>query len=182
MLVHAAAGGVGTQAIQQARLMGATQVIATASTDEKLALTQSLGATATINYTVESFSERVNELTDGRGADVILDAVGGAVFEESQRCLAPLGRLVIYGTSSGQPRQVDQEVLLDASRATAGFSIVTIRAQPQLLRSSLSELIQWAAAGQLRVVIGDVYPLGNAATAHARMEARQTTGKLLLTP
>ncbi|MAG37723.1 MAG: alcohol dehydrogenase [Dehalococcoidia bacterium] len=182
VLVHAAAGGVGTQAIQQARIMGAEQVIGTASTDEKLALVRSLGATATINYVAESFGERVKELTDGRGADVILEAVGGSVFEESLQCLAPLGRLVIYGTSSGQRRQLDQDALMQESRSVGGFYMTTIRAQPQLLHASLNELIGWAAGGQLQTVIGSVYPLGEAAAAHEQMEARQTTGKLLLVP
>src|SRR6185312_969691 len=97
VLVHAAAGGVGALSVQLAKLFGAGKVIATASSDEKLAHAEKLGADYLVNYTEQGWEEKVRELTDGKGADVILEMVGGDIFHKSLKCLAPFGRLVIFG-------------------------------------------------------------------------------------
>ena len=102
VLIHAAAGGVGTLAVQLARLMGAGKILGTASTEHKLALVRRLGADEAINYTQEDWVEQVQRATDGRGADVILEVVGGTIAEQSRHCLAPFGRMVVIGAAKGK--------------------------------------------------------------------------------
>ena len=106
VLVQAAAGGVGTLAVQLARLMGAGTVVGTASNEQKLDLVRRLGADATINYTQNDWVEQVKQATGGRGVDVVLEVVGGPIAEQSLQCLAPFGRMVVIGAASGQQKPV----------------------------------------------------------------------------
>lgn len=182
VLVHAAAGGVGTIAVQLAKLFGAGKVIATASSGEKLELAKQMGADATINYTDENWEEEVLKLTDGKGVDVALEMAGGDVFHKTLKCLAVFGRLVVYGVASGEPAKFHPSNLMGKNQAVIGFFLPQIMRRPDLLKPSLQELFTYLAQGKLKLMIGDVYPLTDAAQVHDLMQSRKTKGKLLLKP
>ena len=182
VLVHAAAGGVGTLAVQVAKLLGAGTVIATASSPEKLDLARSLGADVTIDYTEEDWPEKVREATDGKGADVILEMVGGDFPEKNLRCLNLFGRMVVYGAASGERGTINPERLMKKCHSVVGFWLVPVTSRPDLLVPSLREVLGWISSGDLQLTIGATYPLSEAAQAHADLEGRKTTGKLLLNP
>ena len=148
LLVHGAAGGVGLAAVDVGKLLGAT-VIATASTPEKLAVCTRMGADHVINYT-HGFREQVKDLTADRGADVIYDPVGGDVFDESMRCIAPFGRLLIVGFTSGRAAVVKTNHLLIKDAEAIGFTIGALgRLDPARERKNLAILMGWLAAGRI---------------------------------
>ncbi|MDX8360217.1 NADPH:quinone oxidoreductase family protein [Cytobacillus sp. IB215316] len=182
VLVHAAAGGVGLLAVQLAKLFGAGKVIATASTDEKLALAQEMGADVTVNYTVDGWDKEVKKATEGKGVDVALEMAGGDIFNKTVRCLAPFGRLVIYGVASGEMSTMQPAELMRRNQSVIGFFLPQIMRKPQLLQSSLLELLQYVQTGQLKLTVGGVYPLAEAANVHTLLQARKTTGKIVLVP
>lgn len=183
VLVHSAAGGVGSLAIQLAKLLGAGMVIGTVGDDAKQALARELGCDHVINYRREKFAERVMELTNGAGADVILDAVAGEVFAQSLDCLATFGRLVIYGIASGQPGTALSNRLHPPCRAVIGYSTGTYRRlKPEALKPAADAVLGYLQAKQLRIIVGGRYQLSQAAAAHRFVESRQSTGKILLFP
>ncbi len=182
VLVHAAAGGVGTLAVQMAKLLGAGKVIATASTDEKLDLARSLGADVLINYTEDDWPEKVREATDGKGADIILEMVGGDFLEKNLKCLNVFGRMVVFGAASGERGSIMPVALMKRCHAVVGFYLPQIMSRPDLFVPSLRETLGWISSGDLKLTIGGSYPLERAADAHADLEGRKTTGKLLLNP
>ncbi|OGL05797.1 MAG: hypothetical protein A3I03_11740 [Candidatus Rokubacteria bacterium RIFCSPLOWO2_02_FULL_68_19] len=180
VLIHAAASGVGTAAIQLARLFGA-RIFATASADDKLALARELGAHETINYTTQDFAEIVKAKTDGRGVDLILECVGGDVFDKSIQCLAPLGRLITYGVAGGVPATVVTPVLLFGNLSVIGFHLGRYY-QTRPNREGMQEILRLVAAGRIRPIISATFPLGEVAKAHDHLSQRQTRGKVLLVP
>ena len=182
VLVHAAAGGVGTLAVQVAKLLGASKVIATASTQEKLELARDLGADVLIDYTDDGWPEQVREATDGKGADVILEMVGGDFPEKNLSCLALFGRMVVFGAASGDREKLIPGDLMHGNQTVSGFWLPRIMGRPDLLGSSLQKILGWVASGDLRLTIGASYPLERAAEAHADLEGRRTTGKIVLNP
>jgi NADPH:quinone reductase len=182
VVVHAAAGGVGSLAVQLGRPMGAGHVIATASTGEKRALALELGADAAVDGAPEGLADRLVEANLGRRVDVVFEMAGGEVFEQSLHALAPFGRLVAYGAASGARNQVATGRLMRRSAAVVGFWLVHCMSRPEMLREPLADLFERAARGELRPIVGGTYPLSEAARAHEDMQARRTTGKLLLDP
>lgn len=183
VLVHAAAGGVGTLAVQMAKLMGAGTVIATASSQEKLDLAQFLGADVLINYTENDWPEKVREATDGKGADVILEMVGGDEFlRKNLECLAVFGRMVVYGAASGERGTIVPAELMNNCHSVVGFWLIQVASRPDLFVPSLQEMLAWISSGDLQLTIGGRYPLENATEAHDDLEGRKTTGKLILNP
>jgi NADPH:quinone reductase len=182
VVVHAAAGGVGSLAVQLGRPMGAGHVIATASTGEKRALALELGADAAVDGAPEGLADRLVEANLGRRVDVVFEMAGGEVFEQSLHALAPFGRLVAYGAASGERNQVATGRLMRRSAAVVGFWLVHCMSRPEMLREPLADLFERAARGELRPIVGGTYPLSEAARAHEDMQARRTTGKLLLDP
>ena len=183
VVVHAAAGGVGTLAVQMAKLMDAGTVIATASTQEKLDLASSLGADVLVNYAEEDWPERVKEATDGRGADVILEMVGGDEFlQNNLRCLAAWGRMVVFGAASGERGTVVPVDLMRKNHSVVGFFLPQVMGRPDLYLPSLQEMLGWIQSGELKITVGARYPLQDAAEAHADLEGRRTTGKIVLNP
>ncbi|HEX2103563.1 MAG TPA: quinone oxidoreductase [Solirubrobacteraceae bacterium] len=182
VVVHAAAGGVGSLAVQLGRAMGAGRVIATASTEDKRALARELGADAAVDAAPEGLADRLVEANLGRRVDVVFEMAGGEVFEQSLRALAPFGRLVAYGNASGEPNEVGTGRLMRRSVSVVGFWLVHCLSRPEMVREPLADLFERAARGELRPIVGDTYPLSEAARAHADMQARRTTGKLLLDP
>jgi NADPH:quinone reductase len=179
VLVHAAAGGVGLL-LTQVVVMHGGRVIATTSTDEKAELARAAGASEVIGY--DGFAERVKELTNGVGADVVYDGVGAATFDESLAALRPRGDLVLYGAASGRVPPVDPMRLEAASLYLTRPSIRHYTATRDELRSRAGEVFEWIADGRLELRIGGRYPLGDARRAHEDLEARRTTGKLILHP
>ena len=180
VLVHAAAGGVGTLAVQLAKLFGARKVIATASTDEKLELAKSLGADVCINYTKEGWHEEVLAATEGRGVNLALEMAGGDVFKNTLKCLATFGRIVIYGVASGEQAVMHPSSLMAKNQSVIGFFLPQIMRKRELLLQSTRELFDYLEAGKLQLIIGDTYPLEEAAKVHELMQARKTSGKIIL--
>ena len=180
VVVHAAAGGVGSLAVQLGQAMGAGRVIATASTEEKRALALELGADAAVDAAPEGMKDRLVEANGGHRVDIVLEMAGGEVFEQSLEALAPFGRLVTYGIASGQPNTVQNGALMRTSRAVVGFWLMHAIRRPEMVREGLEDLFARVARGELRAVVGPAYPLAEAARAQADLQERRTTGKVLL--
>ena len=180
LLVHGAAGGVGLAAVDVGKLLGAT-VIATASTAAKLAVCQRMGADHVINYT-HGFREQVRELTAGcGGADVIYDPVGGDVFDESMRCIAPFGRILIIGFTSGRAALAKTNHLLIKDAEVIGLTIGGLsRLDPAWEKRNFAVLMDWLAAGRITPHISHRLPLAQAAEALKLVMARQVMGKAVL--
>jgi NADPH:quinone reductase len=182
VVVHSAAGGVGSLAVQLGRPLGAGRVIATASSAAKRELALELGADVAIDPAPEGLTERLIEANEGRELDVIFDMAGGEVFDASYAALAPFGRIVVCGIASQQPNEVRTGSLLRHSRAVVGFYLFHCLERPGMFTDALSELFARAARGELRTVVGGTYPLEQAAQAHIDLRERRTTGKLLIDP
>src|SRR5215210_223947 len=165
VVVHAAAGGVGSLAVQLGHPLGAGRVIATASTQEKRDLALELGADAAVDGAPEGLAERLQEANLGRRVDVVFEMAGGEVFEQSMAALAPFGRMVTYGIASGQPNQVDTGKLMRSTQAVVGFWLMRCLGQPSMVDEALADLFARAARGELRAVVGGTYPLSEAARA-----------------
>ena len=179
VVVHAAAGGVGLLLTQLAKLRGG-QVIATTSTDEKAALARQAGADEVIGY--DGFAQRVKEIS-GEGAAAVYDGVGKATFLEGLDALRPFGRMILYGAASGQPDPLEVATLAaKGSLYVQRPTLMTHARTPELLRGRAGEVCALIAEGKLHVRIGARYPLDQATQAHEDLEARRTTGKLLLIP
>jgi len=181
VVVHAAAGGVGSLAVQLAKPLGAGRVIATASSEDKRALALKLGADAAVDVTREDLKDALIEANLGERVDVVLEMAGGRVFDASLDALAPFGRLVTYGIASREPNTVSSGALMRKSRAVVGFWLMhCLRRPAEMVDAPLQELFERTAAGELRVVEGGTYPLAEARRAHEDLQARRTSGKLTL--
>lgn len=181
VLIHAAAGGVGSTAVQLARVLGAGRIIGTVGSAEKADLIGRLGADAAINYREENVAERVMDLTDGAGADLILDAVGADTFEGSLASLALYGRLVVYGQSSGPPPPVAFGPLFSQNKSVLGYSTGGHRrTRPEVLRPAGEAVLKLLIAGRWKPVIDRKLPLHQAGDAQHLVESRATVGKVVL--
>jgi len=181
-LVHAAAGGVGLLLVQVAKLLGAT-VFGTVSTEEKAELAREAGADHVILYTKSDFEAEIKQLTSGRGVDVVYESVGRQTFDKSLSCLKPRGMLVLYGQSSGPVPVIDPQILntkgsLFLTRPSLAYYI----ASREELDARAADLFGWIREGRVKLRIGGQYALQDTAQAHRDLEARKTTGKLLLIP
>lgn len=183
VLIHSAAGGVGTLLVQIAKQMGAGKVIAAASNAEKLEVAKSLGADELINYTESNWAQKVKDATGGKGVDLILSATGGEILRNSFSCLAPFGRLIIYGSSSGST-SIEEPFSLFAmtNNILQFFGLASYFEKPDLMHEAYQYLFSLAAIGKLKVHIGQTFPLKDAVEAHRQMENRKTTGKIVLIP
>jgi NADPH2:quinone reductase len=181
ILIEAAAGGTGTLAVQIAKEAGA-RVIGLASSAEKRELVEGLGADATVDSKADDLRAAILEANDGKKVDAVLHMSGGDAFDAELAALAPLGRLVVFGNASRDERSVDTGRLLQGSKAVIGFWLVHVLARRDLAVPMIGELLGALATGALRVTVGGVYPLSEAARAHEALESRATTGKLLLDP
>jgi NADPH2:quinone reductase len=181
-LVHAGAGGVGLLLTQLAKAKGAT-VIATVSTAEKAALAKKAGADETIDYTTLDFAEEVRRITNGAGVDVAYDAVGKTTWEKSIASLRPRGYFVLYGAASGPVPPLDLQVLAQGGSLFATRpGLQNYAATPEELAWRAGDLFAGVLDGTLKLRVEHTYPLADAARAHTDLEARATTGKLLLLP
>jgi NADPH2:quinone reductase len=183
VVVHAAAGGVGTLAVQLAKRFGAGRVIGVASSPEKRALAERLGADAVVDGGAEDLAGALREANGGERVDVVLEMVGGSTFAASLAALAPFGRLVHFGQAGreGAP-QVDPGRLMASSAGVLGFWLVHMLRRPALLDEAMADLFEAVVAGELEAVIGGTYALEDARRAHEALRARTTTGKLVITP
>jgi NADPH2:quinone reductase len=182
ILVHAAAGGVGSILCQWAKHVGA-MVIGTAGSDDKAAIAKSNGCDHTIVYSREDFARRVREITGGAGVAVVYDGVGKATFAGSLDCLRPLGMLVSYGNASGpvppfEPGILSQKGSLFFTRPT----LMDYTAKTEDLQASARELFEVVRGGHVRIAVNQTYPLKDAAQAHRDLEDRKTTGSIVLLP
>ena len=182
VVVHSAAGGVGSLAVQLGRAFGAGRLIATASSSEKRALALELGADVAIDAAAEGLTERLLQANGSQPVDVVFDMAGGAVFDASYQALAPFGRIVVCGIASQEPNELRTGSLLRHSRSVVGFYLFHTLERPGMFTDALADLFARAARGELRTVIGATYPLDQAAQAHIDLRARRTSGKLLLDP
>jgi NADPH:quinone reductase len=179
VLVHAAAGGVGLLLTQMVKLRGG-RVIATTSTEEKAALARGAGADETLGY--DGFAERARELTDGNGVDVVFDGIAKATFEGSLASLRRRGTLVLYGMASGPVPPYELENLRKGSLYVTRPGLPDYTATREELEWRAGEVFGWIADGKLDVRIGERYALEDARRAHEDLEARRSTGKLVLLP
>lgn len=181
VLIHAAAGGVGTTAIQLAKLLGAGKVIGTVGSESKAKVALETGADYVICHEKEDFAEKVNELTNGEGAHVILDSVAGSIAEKSLTCLAMYGRLVNFGNADGEAGNFKTQDLHSSCRSVLGFSLGTTRnKRPHLLQDTAVQVLSMIADGRLKMNIGKKFSLEEAAQAQEWVESRKSTGKVLL--
>ena len=182
VVVHAAAGGVGTIAIQLAKLWGA-KVIAVASSEGKRALATSLGADAVVEATHENLGGAIKEANGGKPVNLVLEMVGGNTFDESLEIIAPFGRLITYGMASRVPPSMIQPAsLMGGTKTITGFWLAHCFGKKELMNDVIEQLFALVVEGKLKPVIGATYPLSQAALAHRALLSRETSGKITLDP
>ncbi|MGH7913930.1 MAG: zinc-binding dehydrogenase [Candidatus Binataceae bacterium] len=181
VIVHSAAGGVGIAAVQIAKAAGA-KVIGTVSSDDKIGLVRKFGADEIINYATLDFAAQAMRLTDGRGVDLILDAIGKPTLAKGIECLAPFGHLIIYGRAGGIPSPVNPMSLFAKALKISGFAVPMVYGMHEIHRRGLDDVFRLARENKLKVPIGRRFALADAAEAVRFLESRQSTGKLLLLP
>jgi len=182
VLIHAGAGGVGIAAIQLAKRAGAT-VIATASSDEKLERLKALGLDHGINYATDSFVERTNQLTDSRGADIVIDSIGGQNLVDSVAVLTYRGTLVSVGAAARAGSAIDARSLWTRNNTLRGvFLGGAILPEYDRIHPMIADMLRRVASGELRVEIDRSFPLAEAAAAHAYLQSRQAFGRVIITP
>jgi len=182
VVVISGAGGVGSLAVQLAKPFGAGRVIATASSEEKRALTLELGADAAVDPSVEDLTAALIEANGGRRVDVVLEMSGGRVFDQSAEALAPFGRIVAYGIASREQNTLETGRLMRKSRTVVGFWLMHCLGRRDMVEEPLADLFERAARGELKPRVGATYPLSEVRRAHEEMQGRKTSGKLLLDP
>jgi NADPH2:quinone reductase len=182
VVIHGAAGGVGSLAVQLGAPFGAGRVIATASSEEKRQTALELGADVAVDPAAEGLTERLLEANGGEPVDVVFEMSGGEVFEASYRALAEFGRIVAYGIATSEPNRVSSGSLLRHSRAVVGFYLFHCLNRPGMFAEALADLFGRAARGEIRTIVGHTYALGEAAQAQIDLRERRSTGKLLLDP
>jgi NADPH2:quinone reductase len=182
VVIHAAAGGVGTIAIQLAKMWGA-KVIAVASSESKRALAKSLGADVVIDVDQDKLKDAILEANGGKPVNLVLEMVGGKTFDVSLDVLAPFGRLVTFGMASRTaPTPIHPGVLMGGSKTITGFWLAHCFGKKELLNDVITELFSLVIEGKLKPVIGATFGLSQATQAHQEMLARKTTGKITLNP
>src|ERR1022692_580555 len=184
VLVSAAAGGVGSLAVQMAKLMGAGTVVGTASTHAKREWVKLLGADEAVDYTREGWPEQVKAATGGKGVEIYLDGTGDTVGG-ALKPLAPGGIWVIYGSQQGEQGGISGEQLVSllfSSQTIRGYTLYEVLSEPSAISAALQEIFGWLASGRLDVEVKDRFPLAKAKEAHEAIEARKTIGKVVLEP
>jgi NADPH2:quinone reductase len=179
VLIHAAAGGVGTAAVQLGRLMG-LETFGTASSDEKLERLRELGLNHAINYTREDYEQRIKELTDGEGIDVVFDSLAGEHTGKSMRCCAFLGRVVLFGSSSGDRPKFDTLAMYEKSLSAHGLWLSRLSKNGPLIDQALGSMRPWIESRQLNPVIGAKFPFEAAADSFRLLLGRKNFGKVVL--
>jgi NADPH2:quinone reductase len=183
VLVHAAAGGVGSTAVQMARVLGAGRIFGTVGSPEKFEFARKCGADFVIDYRTENPAERILAETGGTGVDLILDSVGGDVLLNGFSALAPFGRYVIFGQASGKAATLPASELHRENRAVVGYTSGGYRRRrPEALLPAARASFDLVAKGLVQIAVGARFPLKEAWKAHDLVESRKSTGKVLLIP
>lgn len=181
ILIHSAAGGVGTTAIQLVKLLGAKNIIGTVGNKDKVPVALHAGANHVICYEDEDFTGKVNEITEGKGVNIILDSVAGITTEKSLGCLAKYGRLIQFGNSSGKAGVIRTSDIHSSCRSILGYSLGTTRKyKPETLKDTAKKVLTLISNGSLNIHIGNHFPLSAAVDAHKLIESRNSIGKILL--
>jgi NADPH:quinone reductase len=180
VLIHAAAGGVGTAAVQLGRLMG-FETFGTASSDEKLERLRELGLTHAINYTREDYEQKIKDMTGGEGVDVVFDSLAGEHTAKSLRCCAFLGRVVLFGSSTGERPKFDTLAMYEKSLSAHGLWLSRLSKDRSLIDRALASMQPWIESGQLKPVIGAKFPFEAAADSFRLLLGRKSFGKVVLT-
>ena len=180
LLVHGAAGGVGLAAVDLGKLFGAN-VIATASSDEKLEVVKRMGANHTINYS-DGFRDQVKALTHNKGADVIYDPVGGDVFDESMRAVAPFGRILVLGFTSGRSALAKTNHLLVKEASVIGYTLGALQAhKPEQNQKNNEIILEWLGAGRISPYISHELAMSDIKQAYQLIVERKVIGKIIIT-
>lgn len=179
VLIHAVAGGVGTAAVEIGKILG-VEMYGTSSSNEKLARVQELGLQHAINYKEHDYEERIRELTGGAGVDAAFEMLGGEHVAKTVRCLTDFGRMITYGSATGQPAQLDARLLYQRGTSVHGLWLTQLAKQPKIMADGWQRLSEWANTGKLRPVVGHVLPMSRAAEAYRLLLDRKNFGKVVL--
>jgi NADPH2:quinone reductase len=180
VLVQGASGGVGSLAIQIAKILGAGRVLGTASTSKKREFIRSLGADHAIDYTVDNWPQIVVEKTGGQGVDILLESIGGDIFEKNFECLGPFGRYVIFGSTRGPGQPFAPRRLMQKSQSLTGFYLPVYLARPELIHQGMDFLVKATVEKKLTPSIARVLSLSDTAEGHRLLEDREIQGTILL--
>jgi NADPH2:quinone reductase len=179
VLIHAAAGGVGTAAVQIGKLFG-VEMYGTSSSDDKLARVKDLGLQHGINYKQRDYEEAIKDLTHGEGVDAVFEMLGGEHVAKSVRCLRDFGRVIVYGSASGQRTDLDTRMLYANGASVHGLWLTYLSAKRDLMDEAWKQLSAWTSQGHLRPVVGHVLPMERAAEAYQLLLERRNFGKVVL--
>lgn len=179
VLIHAVAGGVGTAAVQIGKLLG-IEMYGTSSSNEKLDRVKNLGLQHGINYKQQDYESAIKELTGGQGVDVVFEMLGGEHVLKGVRCLRDFGRVIVYGTATGQRAQIDAGTLYAKGASVHGLWLTYISQKSELMKQAWQQLSAWAAQGHLRPMIDSVVPMERARDAYRRLLERKNFGKVVL--
>jgi NADPH2:quinone reductase len=179
VLIHAAAGGVGTAAVQIGKILG-VEMYGTSSSDQKLDRVKELGLQHPINYKKQDYENAIKNLTLGEGVDAVFEMLGGEHTAKSIRCLRDFGRVIVYGTATGQAAQIDARALYAKGASVHGLWLTYLSAKRELMQQAWKQLSAWADQGRLRPIIGDVLPMERVADAYRLLLERKNVGKVVL--
>jgi NADPH:quinone reductase len=179
VLIHAAAGGVGTAAVQIGKILG-VEMYGTSSSDEKLERMKRMGLQHAINYKKQDYEQAVKDLTEGEGVDAVFEMLGGEHVAKSARCLRDFGRVIVYGAATGQRAQFDPGILYAKGASVHGLWLTYLSAKGYLMQQAWKQLSAWAADGLFHPVIGDVLPMEKAGDAYRLLLERKNFGKVVL--
>jgi NADPH2:quinone reductase len=181
VLVQGASGGVGNIAIQIAKSLGAGLVLGTGS-DEKLEFVRSIGADFAIDYRRPEWPRDVLKQTGGRGVDILLESIGGEIFEQNFECLAPFGRYIIFGSTRGPGKAFEPRRLMQKSQSVTGIYLPGYLAKPDLMNEALHFLVEQTAKGRLHPHVSRTLPLSQTPEAHRLLEEQKVVGAVVLDP
>jgi len=179
VLIHAVAGGVGTAAVQIGKLLG-VEMYGTSSSDEKLARVKELGLQHGINYKQRDYEEAIKDLTQGEGVDAVFEMLGGEHTTKSVRCLRDLGRVIVYGSATGEKSELDPRLLYAKGASVHGLWLTYLSAKHVLMNQAWKQLSTWTSQGHLHPVIGHVFPMEHAAEAYQLLSDGKNFGKMIL--
>jgi NADPH2:quinone reductase len=179
VLIHAVAGGVGTAAVQIGNLLG-VEMYGTSSSDEKLARVKALGLQHGINYKQRDYEDAIKDLTHGEGVDAVFEMLGGEHTNKSVRCLRDFGRVIVYGSATGQKSELDTRLLYAKGASVHGLWLTYLSAKQELMNAAWKQLSLWISQGHLHPVIGHVLPMERAAEAYRLLSEGKNFGKVIL--
>ena len=179
VLIHAVAGGVGTAAVQIGKLLG-VEMYGTSSSDEKLARVEKLGLQHGINYKQRDYEQAIKDLTHGEGVDAVFEMLGGEHVAKSVRCLREFGRVIVYGSATGQKPELDTRLLYAKGASVHGLWLTYLSANRKLMEAAWGRLSAWMSQGHLRPVIGEVLPMQKAQDAYRLLAEGKNFGKVVI--